>query len=627
MVQLRWLKPGMIIGVLLLAVLGLAAACGGDDVEVTREVVKEVPVTVVVTKVVQEEVEVTREVVMEKVLVQTPTPISMAMEQTTPDWVQLGKAGGGILTFLSSSNPGDWDMHRVGSFATILPSSPRFNQLIEYNPMDFSQIQGDLAKGWTLSDDGKTYTFGLHDAQWHDGTDVTAADIAFSVNRILERGKPRGRVAFLHAFAQSGAARVIDEKTVSVTLDFAAGAFISNLAQDYMKMYQQKNVASFSQEDLSCCPKNWVGSGPFIITDFAPQEFYAYERNPNYFKEGRPYLDGAKVFLIQGLARQVTAYETEQVIGDWSPTGGGTPPLEMRALEDRSEGRLRAINMPGAVMWWILVNPDKPPFDDPNVRKALNLAVDRQLAIDLAFDGVASLGTYFPPAALRGLGITDADIEKIPGFRKDKVADLKEANRLLAEAGFADGLKVSFAGGNTTGTIKAQEQLAAQLRADVNIDMTIMSMPVADAHSGMASGLFQVEQAVTGMVIFDPGDILGQTFLQGSGRNPQDYSDPEIDALIDKQAREPDPDKRNVILRELFNYLSSEGTTSHAIPYVWSFSSGALDHRIRNYVIPPTQHLSHKWDQAWWDPDAPKHDYKGHTVDGPPHESLTGPLP
>ena len=629
MVDLRWVRPVVIIAVMLLVGMFAATACGGDDVEVTREVIKEVPVTQIVEKVVTKEVEkvVTKEVVMEKIVVQTPTPIAMAMVQKTPDWVQLGKAGGGILDFLNSSNPGDWDMHRVGSFATILPSSPRFNQLIEYDPMDFSKIQGDLAKDWTVSDDGKTYTFGLHDAQWHDGTDVTASDIAFSVNRILERGKPRGRVVFLHAFAQSGAARVIDEKTVSITLDFAAGAFLNNLAQDYMKMYQQKNIAAFEQKDLSCCPKNWIGSGPFIITDFKPQEFYSYEKNPNYFKEGRPYLDGAKVFIIRGLARQVAAYEAEQVVGEWSPTGGGTPPLEMRALEKRTDGRLRAINMPGAVMWWILVNPEIPPFDDPNVRKAMNLAIDRYQAIELGFDGVASLGTYFPPAALRGLGITDADIEKIPGFRKDKTADFAEAKRLLTAAGHPNGFKAVFAGGNTTSAIKTMEQMAAQLRADVGIDLTIQSLPVADAHSGMRDGKFAVEQAVTGMVIHDPADILGQSFLAGAGRNPQDYIDPKIADLYDKQTREPDPVKRTALLTELFNYLSSEGTTSHALPYVWSFSSGILDSRIRNYVIPPTQHLSRKWDQVWWDPDAPKHDFAAHTTDGPPHEPLIGPLP
>ena len=151
MVDLRWVRPVVIIAVMLLVGMFAATACGGDDVEVTREVVKDVEVTrevikeVPVTQIVEKVV--TKEVVMEKIVVQTPTPIAMAMVQKTPDWVQLGKAGGGILDFLNSSNPGDWDMHRVGSFATILPSSPRFNQLIEYDPHGLQQDPGGLGQG------------------------------------------------------------------------------------------------------------------------------------------------------------------------------------------------------------------------------------------------------------------------------------------------------------------------------------------------------------------------------------------------------------------------------------------------------------------------------------------------
>ena len=136
------------------------------------------------------------------------------------------------------NNPGFWDVHYGGSLTTtLMPSAPRFNQLVEYNPVKTDEIIGDLAESWEVSNDGTVYTFRIHDAQWTDGKPVHAEDIVFSLDRMVEPGAIRARTGSLKQFYEQGTAEVIDERTVRVPIKFPAATFLLNMASDYFKMY------------------------------------------------------------------------------------------------------------------------------------------------------------------------------------------------------------------------------------------------------------------------------------------------------------------------------------------------------------------------------------------------------
>ena len=100
----------------------------------------------------------------------------------------------------------------------------------------------------------------------------------------------RGRVSALRRFYEQGQAEAIDDKTVRMQLRFPAATFMANLAIDWYKIVQKSSAEALSQDDRSCCPKNLVGSGPWIFGEWKRGEGYTYERNPNYFKEGAPLL-------------------------------------------------------------------------------------------------------------------------------------------------------------------------------------------------------------------------------------------------------------------------------------------------------------------------------------------------
>ena len=199
-----FLKPRVLLSAPLLLVLLLAVACGtsapADPIVVEKEVIKEVIKEIVVEKEVIKEVPI--EVVVEKVVVKevikevvvVATPQSLSGEMTLgksfsfplrPAWVSKGKYKPMILEIALGTNPSNWDPQSGSSlYGTLIPTSPRFNQLVEYDPVNPTEVIGDLAESWEVSADGRVYTFRLHPAQWFDGKPVTAEDIKFSLDRI-----------------------------------------------------------------------------------------------------------------------------------------------------------------------------------------------------------------------------------------------------------------------------------------------------------------------------------------------------------------------------------------------------------------------------------------------------------
>ncbi|MCE2464402.1 MAG: hypothetical protein J4F46_10990, partial [Dehalococcoidia bacterium] len=107
-----------------------------------------------------------------------------------PEWVSPGKRGG-VIPKSPLGGRDEWDPHQGSGTLSYTHSSPLFSHLVRFNPVKPDEIGGDLAKAWTLSDDGSSYTFVLYDAQWSDGEPVTAADVKFRLERMIEEGQPR----------------------------------------------------------------------------------------------------------------------------------------------------------------------------------------------------------------------------------------------------------------------------------------------------------------------------------------------------------------------------------------------------------------------------------------------------
>ena len=553
----------------------------------------------------------------------TPVPVPTAIAvDDRPNWWQEGESKHyrGDFPLVATSNPGFWDVHYGGSMNTVLiPSGPRFNQILEYNPVNPSEIIGDLAVSWESYEDGEEfgYIFNLHpDATFSDGVPVTADDVVFSIDRItlgqVEEGVLRARTGFLNNFVEHGTAEAVDDKTVKVPLRFPAAGFLPNLASDYMKVYPKHVGEGLSQEDANTGltqeeavaainagqPAGLIGSGPWMLREWEKDVGYTFDRNPNYFKEGRPFFDGLKIFLIRDTARRISALQAGQVYGTYQPVTGSNRPEDMARLEDDTDGRVRAVILEASGVQAFFLNHTKPPFDDPRVRRAMYLGIDRDTAVEKAILGFGQPGTFFAPGVVEDLAELRANN---PAFMEDRTAALEEARRLLTEAGYADGFEITHNVVNSNPSLSTAETVAPQLREDLNIDIVIQPTDLATMYVGLRDGVAHFDGVGTGIILRDPGDIINQFYLQDVLRNPHNWQNDRVDELIDLQNREVDPAARQGHLEELAEILHQG--ESHWLPVLWYSSGGAFDYRIRNYYYPPTVQLIKKWDHVWFDPD------------------------
>ena len=538
-----------------------------------------------------------------------PTAMPEAVVPSPDDWVSRGKHGR-TMNWVARNNPGFWDVHYGASLTTTLtPSGPRFNQLVEYDPVNPDEIIGDLAESWEMSDDGTIYTFHLADAQWTDGEPVKASDIVFSLDRIVLPDAFRGRTNSLRDFYEYQTAEAIDDKTVRMPIKFPAATFMVNLASDYMKMYPEHVAGSLSQEDANCCPENMLGSGPFIFKagSWQKQEGYEYVRNPNYFKAPRPFFDGFKVFLIQDVARSIATLKVGQADGTYYPVLS-TYTEFVEQLERDTDGTMRALFMTNVQRSGITFNWQIKPYDDPRVRRAMWLVIDHEEIVEKILRGNGTVGTHFHVGYAPNE--TTEDLYQLPGYRREadggkSLADLAEGKRLLAEAGYPDGFSGTISS-ILTGCTATQAQLVSQIwKRELNLDMNIVSTDVATLYANRRSNDYEIITSCgSGIILPDPSDILNQWYGTDTMRNSLNWTTPEFDLLKDAQTRELDPEKRKLIFAQMVDLLRED--VPHYLPIGWMHAGGALDYRIKNYHVPRTIQLVHKWDAAWWDENAQK---------------------
>jgi peptide/nickel transport system substrate-binding protein len=525
-----------------------------------------------------------------------------------PDWVARGKYQKMILRGVTGFNPGQWDLHACGTLPDcLMPSGPQFNGLVYHNPVNPDEIVCDLCESWTVSRDGKTYTFRLRQAQWHDGQPVTAEDIKFSLDRIVEPGAIRVRTGVLRTFYEHGSAQVIDPRTVRVPINFASPLFLVNLASEYMKMYP-KHVAQGLSADDAQKPGKLIGSGPWKLKEFKPNISIEYVRNTNYFKKGLPYFDGMIFTIVRDYNRRLAAMQVGQAHTTEGPTIGSYGTEDPMRMQRETKGRVRAVYIPEAVQTYLVLHMNKPPFQDARVRRAIFLAIDRQELTKIArcaepFGCFGSPGTFLPN---KGGKIVESpeDLAKAKGWRQPKTQDLAEAKSLLAAAGYPNGFKATLNIGNPPNQIKQGEVVAEQLRRNLGVDFTVEPVDRATQVDRIIRGTHHASFDSSGVIILDPADYLNQHFLViGGQKNPDSWKNPRLSEIIQVQARELDPGKRLRLFKEAVEIL--RGGESHVVPLSWGSSGGMMDYRLQNFHVPGSEQIVKHFEHIWWDPEAP----------------------
>ena len=508
-----------------------------------------------------------------------------------------GKRGGHGYV-LNYAYPESWDPHISGTLAANAAISPMYNQVVEFNPLNPKEVIGDLAKGWEVSDDGTVYTFQLHEnVHWWDGQALTAEDVAFSINRMIEPGQPRPRVGLLRPSTKQ--AEVVDPYTVRVHLNYPSPSFLPFLAVDYMKVVPKHVIEA--GKDIN----NWqnvVGSGPFKIVKARRGDSVTYERNANYFKPGLPYLDRLTVLAMSDAGTAAAAIKANKIVMTTAATALSID--DMVKLATDLKGRVSLYWQPEVTDGWhVFANVEREPWTDLRIIQALRLATDQQEHQQAFGEGHYKMGAPFPVGSW--YGSTTEELLKLPGYRQPKDSDIADAIALLKAAGYESPSKLGQRVLNT-GTVSFIPDVAqlwvAQMRRNLGLDIKIKLLDGPTTVQAQISGDFDLSIFGYGFNIADPDDWVNAVYGPGA-RNYTRWKNPTFLEMFAKQSREVDRDQRRQILRHMEQFLQTVED-----PYIqlnWKPWVYLASDKVRTaagpFVTPPTIQTVLKHEHWWLD--------------------------
>src|SRR5215469_1176948 len=395
---------------------------------------------------------------------------------------------GGMLTYMIPADaPPSFDGHRESTFATVHGFAPFYSLLIRVNPDNpaaTTDFTCDLCTAMPQSTDGgKAYTFTIRDGvTFHDGSPLTAADVAATFNAIIF--PPQGVLSARAAnFLMVDKVEAPDPKTVVFRLKFATGAFLPALANPFNWIYQK----AILDKDPRWYEKNILGSGPFKFVDYQVGQSIKGLKNPDYYHKGLPYLDGFTGIYADKQAVRVEAIRSDRAAIEFRSMPPAAREELVKALGDKITVQESDWNVASAVT----PNHKKKPFDDPRVRRALTLAIDRWHGAP-AISKIAIVqtvgGIVFPGSPLAA---TQQELEQIAGYWPDIEKSRVEARRLLKEAG-AEGLSFELLNRNVDQPFKYVATWLIDEWSKIGLHVTQRVLPTGPWFEAMRKGDFDV---------------------------------------------------------------------------------------------------------------------------------------
>lgn len=469
-----------------------------------------------------------------------PAPTAPVALSPTPKPAEEKPRYGGTLNISAYEAVGHYDIHQNSITSGVLPFQHAYNNLVQYHSKEPAKIIGDLAQSWDVSPEGTAYTFRLpKGVKWHDGKPFTSADAKFSLDRMYN--PPKGTIVPKVGELMSAIKGVEapDPDTLKVTLKYVSASFIPALATAWCAIFPKHIL-----EEKGDMKRTVMGTGAFKFKSDIPDSSFEMVKNKEYFKEGRPYLDAVRYYIIKDPATRFAAFRTKRVQMTY-PTYGFIP-SQLEQVK-RELPQVSTAQFEGATFIGYYFLTTKRPWNDIRVRKAIGLAIDRQEAVRSVEEGIGVAAGPMPPGPW---ALPLDEVSKLPGYRQPKDQDRAEAKRLLAEAGYPDGLKFTllFRAGRT---YESAAEFFKDQMAKVGVDASLRPMEYTALYDLLHRRDFDAAQMKLAWTLYDPDDILLQYYRSKAVRNYGDFSDSEVDKLIDEQAKILDEAKRKETVLKL----------------------------------------------------------------------------
>jgi peptide/nickel transport system substrate-binding protein len=392
---------------------------------------------------------------------------------------------------------------------------------------DRKQLFPALAESHQISDDGKTYTFKLREAKFSDGSPITAEDVAFSYTRMRFQKDS----AYAGPFTALEKTEAADGNTVVMHLNKTFTPFIQLVEIWNSGIVPKANVEKLGDDQFGQTP---VSSGPFRLVDWRKGDRVVLEKNPHYYREGLPYLDGVEMIYVPDDNTRVSmlkAGEVDMIMA--------TP---FQLIQQLGAEGFQATPEPASVINEVLINHAAEPFNDVRVRQAVSLGIDRKAITD-----AVTLGLGQPASSLMApvLNYFNTDLP-VP------VRDVAKAKELLAQASKPN---LSFDLLISAG-IASDERTAVLMQsqlAEVGVTVTISKVDSTQEWTSLVDGKYQATLNWWYNETLDPDNAL-RWAVWGPGENKSyytRYNNDKVNALLEQAASEPEGDGRKALYYEI----------------------------------------------------------------------------
>jgi peptide/nickel transport system substrate-binding protein len=506
--------------------------------------------------------------------VASPSPAAAAVvSPTLAPAPQAGKRGG-TLVLARAGEVTNLDPQKVPAFTSHRVFELVYSRLTSLTP-DLA-VQPDLAESWTVSSDGKTFTFKLRSAKFHNGDPVTAADVKFTFDRILTVD---GSVA-KSLFADIDSVATPDDRTVVFNMKQPNVTILPYMASPNASIVSQK-VANANGNDLSK-KEAAIGSGPFKMSEWVPDNYMLLEANKDYYLSGLPYLDAVRINVVPDQAGLVAALRTKAA--------------DMALIEDartaqslRQEQGITLDAKPSPNYNLLFINTKRKPFDNVKVRQAIAYAVDRQQIIDAVALGEGEITGPIAPA-LAQFALPSSEY---PSYKRD----VNKAKQLLQEANVGSIEFTMLTQTSEPAYAKDVAQLVQQQLAEVGIKMNIELLEFNQWVDRWLKADFDMSPGLNGGNA-DPDYYIFRYFTTDGNLNfVTSYQNNTVSDSI-KQARTlTDPARRKPLYDQVQRTLVDEA------PFIWLFVGRdyvAYQNTTKDFAHIPTGNITFLR-QTWLD--------------------------
>ena len=464
----------------------------------------------------------------------------------------VAQKSGGILRVHALDSPPSLSMHEEVDAVPARALMGVFNNLVVFDQHvkqnSLQSVGPDLATGWSWSEDGTQLTFPLHEGvKWHDSKPFTANDVKCTWDLLTGKSSEKLRLNPRKAWYRN-LAEVTTNGDYEVTFHFQRPqpAFVALLASAYSAVYP----CHVPPGEMRQHP---IGTGPFKLAEFKPNERITMTRNPDYWKKGRPYLDGIEFTIIRDVSTAALAFVAGKV--DWIAT---TIPV-LRDVESQKPNAICEVT-PGGISRNLIVNRDAPPFDNADMRRAMALSLDRKAFIDIISEGQGDIGGVMQPLPEGLWGMPPDVMKTLPGYDPDVQKNRAEARDIMHKLGYGPdkrlALKISTR--NIPPFRDPAVILIDQLK-EVFIDGELDIVETALWYPKMYRKDYKIGLNLTGGGVDDPDQQLYENYSCGAPRNYTGYCDPELEKLFDRQSAEAEEGMRKKLVWEIERKLAEDG--------------------------------------------------------------------